>query len=215
MIEQRRAAAQAMLAEAETKRSEAADALAGIEQTRAGFEREREAINAAAHVTAEHACKELLASAANEAAARSASASAAIAKQHDAAETAWTERASHLAIDIAGRLVGRLDGPVVNAAFLDGLLREIRSLPDPVRGAATANGVVLEAITAASIDAADQERYRQSIGAALGAVPQISFKADATLIAGLELHGPHLVINNSWRADLTRIRTDLAHDNRS
>jgi F-type H+-transporting ATPase subunit b len=214
MIGQRAAAAQQMLAEAEAKRGQAADAVAEIERTRAGFDKERETIIAAAHDTAERACKELLASAAKDAAALSTTATAAIEKQQGAAEAAWTERANRLAIEIAGRLVARLDGPVVSAAFLEQLLQEIRSLPAPVRSAVAADGVVLEAISALPIDPADQERYRQSIREAFGALPQINFKADPDLIAGLELHGPHLAVNNSWRADLSKILADLAHDNR-
>ena len=53
------------------------------------------------------------------------------------------------------------------------------------------------------------------IGAALGAHPQIVFKADSALIAGLELQGPHFVVSNSWRADLTKILSGLTHDNRT
>jgi F-type H+-transporting ATPase subunit b len=215
MIEQRRVAAQKALAEAEAKRSEATDALAGVERTRAGFDKEREAIIFAAHQTAERASKELLAAATKEAAALSASATAAIAKERDAVETAWTERASRLAVDIARRLAARLDGPVVSAVFLDWLLKEIKALPDPVRGAMAAESVVLEAISAQPIDPSDQERYRKSIREAFGAHPQIAFKVDPALIAGLELRGPHLVVNNSWRADLDKILADLAHDNQT
>ena len=94
MIEQRRATAQQILAEAETKRSQATDALAEIERTRAGFDREREAIIAAAHEAAEQARAALLASAAKEAAALEASARTAIEKERDAAEAAWAERAN-------------------------------------------------------------------------------------------------------------------------
>jgi F-type H+-transporting ATPase subunit b len=53
------------------------------------------------------------------------------------------------------------------------------------------------------------------IGEAFGAHPQIGFRVDPALIAGLELHGPHLAIANSWRADLTKIREGLANDQRS
>ena len=49
---------------------------------------------------------------------------------------------------------------------------------------------------------ADQERYRELISGAFGVHPQINFEVDAALIAGLELRGPHLVVANSWRADL-------------
>ena len=214
MIEQRRAAARQIMIEAETKRSQATDALTEIERTRAGFEKERETIIAAAHEAAEQGRISLLASAAKEAATLQVSARTVIEREQNAAEQAWAERANRLAVEIAGHLVARLNGAAVNTAFLDWLLREIQNLPGPVRNAVATNGVALEAISAAPIDPADQERYRTLIGNAFGVRPQISFKVDPALIAGLELHGPHLVINNSWRADLAKILTDLAHDNR-
>jgi F-type H+-transporting ATPase subunit b len=215
MIEQRRATAQQILAEAETKRNQATDALAEIERTRAGFEKEREMIIAAAHKAAEQVRTELLASAAKEVATLEASARATIEKEQDAAKAAWAEQANLLAVEIAGRLVSRLGSAAVSAAFLDWLLQEIRMLPAPMRDAVTVNGVILEAISATPIEPGDQERYRTLISEAFGARPQINFKVDPALIAGLELHGPHLVIANSWRADLTKIRTDLANDKRS
>src|ERR1700722_7212560 len=54
MIEQGRATAQRVLAEAEDKRTQAAAALVEIERTRAGFAKERDAILAAEHAAAEH-----------------------------------------------------------------------------------------------------------------------------------------------------------------
>jgi F-type H+-transporting ATPase subunit b len=215
MIEQRRAAARQIVIEAETKLRQATDALAEIAQTRAGFEKERETIIAAAHEAAEQGRISLLASAAKEAAALQVSARTAFEREKSAVEQAWAERANRLGVEIAGRLVARLSGAAVSTTFLDWLLREIRNLPDPVRNAVAANGVALETISATPIEPADQERYRTLIGSAFGVRPQISFKVDPALIAGLELHGPHLVINNSWRADLANILADLAHDNRS
>jgi F-type H+-transporting ATPase subunit b len=135
-------------------------------------------------------------------------------KEKSLADKAWSERASHLAVEIAERLAARLDGPAVRASFLSWLLKEIRALPDPVRQAVAANGVALEAISATPLAPADEERYRERISDAFGAHPLIVFKADPALIAGLELHGPHLAVRNSWRADLTQILADLTHDNR-
>jgi F-type H+-transporting ATPase subunit b len=212
MIEQRRATAQQILTEAETKRSQATDALAQIERTRAGFDKEREAIIAAAREAAEQARTAILATTAKEAAALEASARTVIEKERNAAEAAWIERANLLAVEIAQRLVARLDGPVVTAAFLDRLLQEIRRLPKNVRDAVAANGVVLEAVSANPIEPADQQRYGKLIGEALGVCPPITFKVDAALIGGLELHGSHLVVTNSWRADLIKILADLRHD---
>jgi F-type H+-transporting ATPase subunit b len=215
MIEQRRATAQQILVEAEKKRRQAADALAEIERTRAGFDREREAVIAAAREAAEKARAAILASATKEAAALHASARTATEHERGAAEAAWAERANMLAVEIAGRLLARLDGQVVRAAFLDWLLEEVRSLPAPVRDAVTSNGAILEATSATAVGLADQETYRTLIGEAFGTHPQISFKVDPTLIAGLELRGPHFVIANSWRADLAKILADLAHDKKS
>lgn len=215
MIEQRRTTAQKTLVEAEAKRAEATAALGEIARTRAGFAQERETILKSAQETAERARTSLLEQAAKEAAALEAAAKAAIANERDATEKAWAARASRLAVDIAQRLAARLDGPAVRAAFLDWLLTEIRSLPGAARQAATAQGVTLKAISATPLDSAEQERYGRLITGAFGADPTIMFRADPTLIAGLELRGPHLVIANSWRADLIQILADLAHDRRS
>jgi len=214
MIEQRLATAEKLLADAAARRGEGVAALAEIAKTRAGFERERDAILAAAQKNAEGLRTERLAKAEMEAAALQAAAIAAIKKDEQAADAAWTATASKLAVDIARRLAARLDGPAVRASFLDWLLQEIRALPAAARQAVGAKGVMLEAISASVLAPADQDHYRDAIGAAFGATPQISFKADPVLIAGLELRGPTLVVANSWQADLTHILADLAHDRR-
>jgi F-type H+-transporting ATPase subunit b len=214
MIERRRATAQRTLADAEAARGAAAAALGEIERTRAGFAAEREAILAAAREEAERARAARLEEAAGEAASLEAAARAAIETERQAAVAAWAERSSRLAVDIAERLAARLDGAAVRATFLEWLISEIRNLPSAVRQAEVASGAAFEAVSATPLEPADQERCRVLIGEALGAQPQIAFKTDPALIAGLELHGPHLVVSNSWRADLTRILADLAHDDR-
>ncbi len=215
MIEQRRVAAQATLAEAEAKKAEATAVLADIERTRAGFAREREAILISARESAEQTRAARLAETAKEVAALEAAAKTGLTKETQAAEEAWAARSARLAVDIARRLAGRLDGSSVRAAFLDWLLKEIGGLPDATRRAATADGIVLHAVSATPLEASEQEQCRQRIANAFGASPRIIFTADASLIAGLELHGPDFVVANSWRADLTRILADIAHDNRS
>lgn len=214
MIEQRRATVQQIMAEAETKRAAAATALAEIEQTRAGFAAERETILAEAHESAALTLKAGLAQAEKEAEAVKAAALAAIEKQKQVAEKAWAERASQLAIAIAERLAARLEGPAVRAAFQDWLLKEITALPAAARQAVAAPDVTLQATSATALEPAEQDRCRELIEAAFGAHPAIVFKVDGALIAGLELQGPHLLVSNSWRADLNRILADLSHDNR-
>ena len=212
MIEQRQQAVRKTLAEAEAQRSQAAAVLAEIAQKRAGFAQERDAILKSAQEIAERERTALLEQSAKEAAALEAAAKAAIAKEKHATEKMWADQASRLAVDIAGRLAARLEGPAVRAAFLDWLLKEIRSLPGATRQAVAVAGAALEVISAAPLEAADQQRYSELIADAFGTAPKIDFKTDAALIMGLELYGPHLVVANSWRADLSQILTDLAHD---
>ena len=212
MIERRRASTQQTLAEADARRAQADAALAEIERTRAGFAGEREAILAAAREAAEREAAARREEAAKQAAAIEAAARAAIESEREAAEKAWAERAARLAVEIAERLAGRLDGAAVRAAFLDWLVIAIRALPDEKRRPATADGVALEATSATPIDPLEQESVRQRIAEAFGAETRITFKTDPSLIAGLELSGPHLVVSNSWRADLARILADIAHD---
>lgn len=211
MIEQRRSATQTTLNEAEASQAKAQAALADIEKTRAGFAAERDAILATAQEDAAKAAKARRAQEASAAAAREEAARAAIAQERTHAEQTWSRNAGHLATDIAGRLAARLDGTAVRAAFLEWLVQGIRAQPEAVRQAAAAEGVSLEATTATPLDPAEQDHVRAMIGEALGGHPHITFQVDPTLIAGLELHGPHLEVGNSWRADLARIQKDMAH----
>lgn len=215
MIAERRAVAQKILTDADAKRAEAAAALAEVARTRAGFAQERDTLLKAARETAEQGHAARVQDAAKEAAALQAAAKAAIARDKLSAEKAWADHASHLAVDIARRLATRLDGPAVKAAFLDWLLKEIRELPEATRQAVIANGPTLEATTASLLEPEEQQRYAKLVGEAFGAGLPVAFKVDPDLIAGLELHGPHLIIANSWRADLNQILADIAHDQRS
>jgi F-type H+-transporting ATPase subunit b len=206
MIELRRTTTDAAIAEVEATRARAAVALAETQKTRGEFAREREAILSAAHDSAEQERSRILADAANAAAALEVTANAAIEKAKQAAEAAWSERSSRLAVEIAGRLAARLDGVTVRACFLDWLVKAIDALSDAERQATN-----LEAISATALDPAEQERASKLIGKAFGGNPTITFNTDQALIAGLELHGQHLLISNSWRADLAKILEDLTH----
>ena len=211
LMAERRSATERVLAEARATQDKAAAALADIARTRAGFGKERDDILAAAHSEADKARAETLDDAAKQAASLAAAAKASIEKDRADAETAWMDHASQLAVDIAGRLAGRLNGPAVSTAFLDWLLSGIRALPDPARRAAATDGAALEAVSASQLAPAEQDRYRSLITEAFGAHPQVTFWADPALIAGIELHGPHFSVENSWRADLGRIRQDIRH----
>jgi F-type H+-transporting ATPase subunit b len=215
MIAERRAASEAILAEAEAKRTQASAALAEIERTRAGFAAEREAVLAAARASAEQAAARRLEEAGTEAAARQAASTAELTRETAAAHKVLSERASRLAVEIAGRLAGRLEGPLVRAAFLQWLLVQLRALPEATRRAMASAPEPLEALSATPLEPAEQERCRELIGVALGAEVRLAFVVEPALVAGLELRGPHLVVRNSWRADLAHILQDLTNEPRS
>jgi F-type H+-transporting ATPase subunit b len=214
VIAQRQVSAKAVMAEVQAQRDVAASALAGVEKTRAGFDTERDGVLAAAHAQADKASAASLDAAKQAAAALEAAAKASIAKEQAAAEQTWRDRASLLAVDMARHLAARLDGAVVRATFLDWLVKAIRALPEATRQAALAKGAVLDVISATPLDPADLEHMREVIGKAFAGHPQIDFKTDPALIAGLELHSQHLTVSNSWQADLGTFLEDLTHDRR-
>ena len=214
LIEKRRVAARDMLAAAERSQKDAAAAAAEIERTRAGFAHEREDILVAAHAAAVAARDAMLTQAGKDAEAVAVAAASTAEAERAAATTAWGERSSRLAVEIAGRLATRLDGQSVQAAFLDWLLKKIAALPAEARQAIAKDGTPLEAITAAPLAIADQGHCRSLVWEAFGGRPPITFKADPSLIAGLELHGSHLVVTSSWKADLDQVLTELVHDER-
>ncbi len=210
-IERRRSTTEKALADAKAVQDKATAALADVAATRAGFAKEHDNILAAAHAEAETARKATLDTTAKEAAAHTGAAKAAMVAEYDAAEAAWSDRASQLAVQIAGRLATRLQGTAVNTAFLDWLLSSIRALPAAARQAASAEAGGIEAVSAVPLAPAEQDRYRSLIAEAFGAQPQVTFKSDPALIAGIELHGPHFALSNSWRADLGEILKDISH----
>ena len=209
MIEARREAAGRILAEAEAKRGDAEAAVAEAVKARAGFAAEREAILAAARTAAEAESATRRAEADRQAGGIETAARAAMAAERQAAERAFADRAARLALDIAGRLAGRLDAAAVRAAFLDGLVAAVRALPEEKRGDAAAGGT-LQIVSAAPLSPDEQAAARRHIAEALGRAAEFAFAVEPALIAGLELRGAHLVVANTWRADLDRLKTEIA-----
>ena len=212
MIEQRRVAAKTLLDQAEQKRGEAVLALTEIEKTRAGFAREREAILATAQAEATQLRAASLEAVGKAASALENAASMRIEAERAAVETAWHQGAAQLAIEIAGKLAARLEGGTVRAAFLEGLLKEIAALPESMRRNVAAGEETLDVVSAAPLEAAEQQRYAQLIARAFVGSPKISFTADTALIAGMELRSKNFLLRNSWRADLDQIHEGIAHE---
>ncbi|NDW07119.1 F0F1 ATP synthase subunit B family protein [Jiella pacifica] len=211
-IEARRKAAEATLKEAEAMRAEAAAGLAEIDATRARFAEERAAGLAEAKMAAEALRTDILSKAAEEAEAQKALARTALAREAEETRAAWAKAAAQLAVDIARKLLAHLDERALREAFLGSLTRELAQLPEAARRSLGANGAALTAVSATPLDSTEKERCRALLGEAIGHPPHLAFATDPGLIAGLELKGPHVIVANSWRADLETIRAEIGHD---
>lgn len=211
MIAKRRAEAQALIDDSTAKNTKAERALAEIERTRAGFSDERAAILVQARTDAEAATKAATAKA--EAAAKNALDAAEATRARAAAEAdkSRDNAAADLAIDIARRLVGRVDGALVQEAFLAWMFDQIPELDADTRQAIADGSEALELVTPVPLDKAAQARVQSEMTAAVGGTPKLTFKSDPQLLAGAELRGAHVILRNSWQADLAHIAEELAH----
>ena len=99
------------------------------------------------------------------------------------------------------------------SAFLDELCDELRALePETQASLAAAADHDVEVVTAAPLTKDEVRHVRDALKKAFGAEPQLAFRADPALIAGIELRSRHTIVRNSWRADLDRIREELSRD---
>lgn len=207
MIEQRRAAIARDLDAAAAERAAAVQAReqAQAEDTRLQAER-------ATRLAAVQAEADALRAAEAErmreqAAALRAAAAAEAARQAEAGEARQRALAEALAVDIAGRLAARLDGPAVRDAFRAWLLSALEALEPAQHEALRRQGV--ELVSAAALDADERARCAEGLARVLGGAPAVQWRVDPALIAGLELRAPGLRVSNSWRADLDAMRRSL------
>ncbi len=211
IVAKRQAQAAEVLAEAAAVRRQADATRADADKARAEINAERDRLIAEALQAAQAEKASLLAQAADEAAKLRGEAEAAIARDRSAAQQAIMTRAGELAVEIARRLLGRLPPAAALSAFLDGLGRELRALPPEARASFTSAATGAHAIalvTAAPLSTAEMQQVSDALKAAGLELPLV-FRSDPAVIAGIELHSPNMIVRNSWRADLDRIRKEL------
>ena len=215
IVARRQQEADKLLGDAADARRQAADTRAEADQARAKIAAEREKLIAEARNAAQLEKQSVLAQSSQEIAKLHAEAEAAIARDRTAAQAAIVESASELSIDIAKRLLARIPPRDALSAFVDEICREVRALSSTVReGVATAaaKGNPVEIVTAAPLSAEETQQVRGALAAAFGADLPCTFRTDPAIIAGIELKGQNVIIRNSWRADLDRIRRELSRD---
>ncbi|MDU8912847.1 F0F1 ATP synthase subunit delta [Aestuariicoccus sp. MJ-SS9] len=208
-IARRQEAAQAILDEGKTAQAKAEAALAEVTEARAGIAAERESILAEAKATADTVAKAALKDAQTKADAMIAAARTAIDRDRNTARKENATRAAELSVEIAARLLGRLNTPAVQATFLAQLVEAIAGMSASDRTALIASAEDIEIITATNPEDAERAKIEQAVKDALDGTPSVRLVTDPDLIAGLELRSGHFVLHNSWRADLENILKEV------
>lgn len=209
-IATRREAAQTMLDTAKATQAQADAALAELTEARAGIAAEREAALAEAARSAEAASAAAAAQARAKADALLESARTETSRAAETARRTSAAQAASLAVDIAAKLLGRLDVAAAQAAFLKLLVDATADLPPQDRAALRAAPSGIDLVSAAEPDDTEQAHIREALGQALGGPVRLRFVTEPALIAGYELRTPHFALRNSWQSDLAEIRKELS-----
>ncbi|MBS0234213.1 MAG: F0F1 ATP synthase subunit delta [Proteobacteria bacterium] len=210
LLDERKTAIAHDLADAAAKRSAAETALAAVATERAGIQKEREGVLAKAVADGERERSLRVDKAKDEIEILRAASEAAVAKEKLDVTKALNDKAAALAIAIATRLLNGLDARVLKSPFLDGLAKQIKSLSPSERQSLAGQPLKLSAATELTPD--QEQECLRAIEDALGTRPDLSFAFNPDLIAGFALESPNVVVGNSWRHDLDRIRSELAHE---
>ncbi len=212
IIDERRAAAAKVLADAEALKKQAVAARDAAEAESANIAAGRDNVLRQAAEDAEVQRAAALASAREEVDQLRAAAETEMRRTRAAEEAAVSDSAAKLAVDIAGKLLARLPDSARVDGFIEGLAKALVSLPEASRdglgGAATPRLTAARALTAQ-----ETQSCRAAFAKALGRPLDFVVAVDPDLIAGLELETPHAVVRNSFRSDLAHIVEELtSHD---
>lgn len=104
-------------------------------------------------------------------------------------------------LGFASRLLARLAGPELEAKVLDAALEDLSALPperiDALRRAGINAGHRVEVASGHELSPAERERCARALASVFGKVPEIVYREDATLLAGVRVAiGPWLLCAN-------------------
>ncbi|HUI13727.1 MAG TPA: F0F1 ATP synthase subunit delta [Xanthobacteraceae bacterium] len=212
IVAKRQQQANKLLSDAARDRDAAVNIRGQADQALADIAVRRADMIAAAHAEVRSEKQRLLAQTSQELANLRAEAETAIARDRAAAEAQIIAHASELAVEIAGRLLGRFPHRVLLQGFLDEICGEIRALPADARDAMAAAGRAgrqIEVVSAAPLSADETHAVAAMLAKAFGTELPLVFRSEPAIIAGIEIRGPNTIIRNCWAGDLDRIRQEL------
>jgi F-type H+-transporting ATPase subunit b len=212
IMEERRAAATKLLADAEAAKTAAIEARKAAEAEGAKTAAAREALLRHAAEEADAEREAALATAREEADQVRMAAETETRWARAAEESAASDRSARLAVDVAQKLMTRLPDEALVDGFIGGLGKAMAALPKESREDFGASGTVR--VTAPRpMSESELKQCRDAIAQAVGRPVDFTVAVDPSLIAGLEVDTAHAVVRNSFREDLKRIVEELTrHD---
>ena len=208
-ITRRQDTVEGMLKDAKATQAKADDMLAEVLTAREGMAAERNTLLSEAALQAEGATKTALQEAASKAEALLKAAQLESVHINEANRMVAAAQSAQLAVDIARKLLARLDAGKAKEPFLDQLIDALDTLPAKDKAALAGATGGVDLISASELDSATRMRIETAVAAALDGQPQLNFHTDPALIAGFELRTRHFVLQSSWAADLDAILRDL------
>ena len=208
-IARRQTEATTLLDNAKATDAKAEAARVELEAARADIAKERVDVLAAAAKAAEAATAETMATARKNADKLIEAAKLTKKREAAAAQKQQRAQAADLSVDIASKLLGRLDTPAIHAAFLDLLVEAVEKMPAKDRATLLAVDKPIDLVSATDLAPAEKASASKTIGKALGQTPDLNFVTDPDLIAGIELRTAHFEVHNSWQSDLKSILKEL------
>ena len=209
IIAARQAAAARLLDEARAARDQALVEKEKIDAEAARQEAARSETLSAVAAEAEKEKAALLAAARAKAEQMRVAAEAEFLRARESEQAATADRASLLAVDIAGKLLDRLPAEARVAGFIEELARQLAALPATAREKLGAKGEAARLKAPRALTDVETQACRAAFLGAMGRPVSFVVEIDPGLIAGLEIETRHAVARNSFRDDLARIAQEL------
>ena len=215
IIARRKEAAKKLLAEAAALRDEAKAQSEQAAMRERALAADGDRLLGAARESAEAERAALLHQAQAEAAAAREAKQAGLQQERGQIRRELEEDARRLAVTIATRLLDRIPAQAASIALLQQLEPWLATVPAAtLQGLAGPDGT-LEVATAAALDADTQASCAGMLRRRLDTAGSFRFTVDPSLLAGVELRGPHGCLRNNWRADLDRIAEELSREDQN
>ena len=126
-------------------------------------------------------------------------------------------QAIDIGVAVARRLLADAGDTGLDGVILARALTRLQALSEAERSALVdglARGSAVRVVTAAPLDRAGRGDFIGRLRTLLGTDVNVEFATDPTLLAGAEVHFPHMVLHHNWRDSLGEIEEDLKRDDR-